>query len=191
MSRSFSALRGVGLGARVGGGEGGGADGEGGARARVRLGEGGGAGDHGAALADAPHDVEQPDDVVVAHQLLQVHHLAKGALRVRGVAERVKALLQGHHVPRLLVDRLPHHAVGLRGGRAGGGARGARAWEALAGARGAGARAARARGREAPNTHALAQLVRYLVLLEHVALQVVRHCCTGAWLRAARGRVGG
>jgi hypothetical protein len=35
-------------------------------------------------------------------------------LRVRRILERVKDLLQSHHLPRLLVYRLPNDAIGLR-----------------------------------------------------------------------------
>ncbi len=60
---------------------------------------------------------------------LQVHDLAKRALRVGGVAEGVEALLQRHGLPRAAVQRLPNDAVRLaRGGRARRGAR-----EAVAG----------------------------------------------------------
>jgi hypothetical protein len=57
--------------------------------------------------------VEQPDDVGVAVQLLQIHHLAEGALRVRRVAERIKALFERHDLPRVLVNCLPDDPVRL------------------------------------------------------------------------------
>jgi len=66
------------------------------------------------------HDVEQAHDGVVARELLQVHDLAEGALRVRRVSERIEALLQRDDVLRAAVNGLPHDAVGLRAGAGGG-----------------------------------------------------------------------
>mmetsp|Transcript_69371 Transcript_69371/g.187542 ORF Transcript_69371/g.187542 Transcript_69371/m.187542 type:complete len:334 (-) Transcript_69371:17-1018(-) len=56
--------------------------------------------------------VEEPDDVLVPVQLLQEHNLPESPLRVRGILEGVEALLQGHHLVGLLVDRLPNDTVG-------------------------------------------------------------------------------
>ena len=59
-------------------------------------------------------DVEQADDVFVPGELLQVHDLAEGALRVCRVAEGVEAFLQRYDVAGALVNGLPNNAVGLR-----------------------------------------------------------------------------
>ena len=47
-----------------------------------------------------------------SRQHLQIHDLAKSALRVRRVLERVEDLLQGDDGLGLLVDRFEDHSVG-------------------------------------------------------------------------------
>ena len=67
------------------------------------------------------HNIQETDDVVVTCELLQVHDLAKSALRVGRVSERVKALFERDDCARLLVHSLPHNAVRLRAKKDGGG----------------------------------------------------------------------
>mmetsp|Transcript_53348 Transcript_53348/g.108529 ORF Transcript_53348/g.108529 Transcript_53348/m.108529 type:complete len:356 (+) Transcript_53348:57-1124(+) len=57
-------------------------------------------------------NVQQPDDVVVATELLEVHDLTERALGVRGVAEGVEALLERYRVAGTAVHGFPHNAVG-------------------------------------------------------------------------------
>ena len=58
-------------------------------------------------------NVQQPDDVVVATELLEVHDLTERALGVRGVAEGVETLLERYRVAGTAVHGFPHDAVGL------------------------------------------------------------------------------
>ena len=61
-------------------------------------------------------DVLEPDDVLVAAELLEVHDLAERPLRVRRIAERVEALLQSDDVVAPLLHGLPDDAVGAYSG---------------------------------------------------------------------------
>lgn len=58
-------------------------------------------------------NVQQPNDVPMAIQLLQVHDFAERALGVRGIAKGIKAFLQSHDLARVLVDRFPYDAIRL------------------------------------------------------------------------------
>ena len=60
------------------------------------------------------HHVEEGDDVVMVRELLQEDDLAECALRVGGVLERAKDLLEGEDLLGLLVLDLPHNAVSLK-----------------------------------------------------------------------------
>ena len=64
------------------------------------------------AVVFGTHHVLQADDVLVARQLLQENDLSEGALRVRGVLERIEVFLEGNDLLRSLVDGFPDNAVG-------------------------------------------------------------------------------
>ena len=57
--------------------------------------------------------VQQLDDVLVPMQLLQEHDLPEGPLGISGILEGIKDLLEGHCLPSLLVDSLPHYTICL------------------------------------------------------------------------------
>mmetsp|Transcript_33887 Transcript_33887/g.100659 ORF Transcript_33887/g.100659 Transcript_33887/m.100659 type:complete len:438 (+) Transcript_33887:197-1510(+) len=56
--------------------------------------------------------VQQPHNVLVTVQLLQEHDLPERALGIRRILEGVEALLERHDLACLLVDGLPHDAIG-------------------------------------------------------------------------------
>lgn len=57
-------------------------------------------------------DAVQLHNVGMVAERAQEHDLAKGALRISFVAERVKDLLDRHRLLGFLVQRLPHDSVG-------------------------------------------------------------------------------
>lgn len=59
------------------------------------------------------HNLQEMDDVVVLAQLLQKDNLTIGTLRIGCVLKGVKDLFQSNSGLCLLVNRLPHDAVGL------------------------------------------------------------------------------
>ena len=54
----------------------------------------------------------EPNNVLMAGQLLQKDDLAEGALGVSSILECVEVLLEGNNLFRPFVDRLPHDTIG-------------------------------------------------------------------------------